>query len=72
MKTEEQNLNEQQKPQLNIGAVMRSAYFVKLQGGNTIIVIADSVSEVCDKIEVSEFSTIKYHIEHDKTMLAVV
>jgi hypothetical protein len=64
--------NEAESQPSCLGAAMRSAYFVKLQGGNTIIVIADSVSEVCDKMEVSEFSTVEYKIEHDKTMLAVV
>jgi hypothetical protein len=52
--------------------LMRSAYLVRLQGGNKIIVIADSISEVCDKMESSEFSTIKFNIEHDKTMIALV
>jgi len=51
-------------------AVMSSAYWVVLNGGNILIVVADSVSDACDKLDRLNFEN--YSIKHDKTMVALV
>ena len=51
-------------------AVMSSAYYVVLNGGNILIVVADSVSDACDKLDRMNFEN--YSIKHDKTMVALV
>jgi len=51
-------------------AVMSSAYWVVLNGGNILIVVADSVSDACDKLDRMNFEN--YSIKHDKTMVALV
>lgn len=51
-------------------AVMSSAYWVVLNGGNILIVVADSVSDACYKLDRMNFEN--YSIKHDKTMVALV
>lgn len=61
---------ESQNPPLSKGAVMCSAYWVELNGGNILIVVADSVGDACDKLDSMNFEN--YSIKHDKTMVALV
>jgi hypothetical protein len=51
-------------------AVISSAYWVELNGGNMLIVVADSVGDACDKLDSMNFEN--YSIKHDKTMVALV
>jgi len=68
--TNEKLSNETQNPPLSKGAVMSSAYWVELNGGNILIVVADSVGDACDKLDSMNFEN--YSIKHDKTMVALV
>jgi hypothetical protein len=57
-------------PPLQQTAVISSAYWVELNGGNILIVVADSVGDACDKLDSMNFEN--YSIKHDKTMVALV
>lgn len=61
--------NNETKP-LKQPAVMSSAYWVELNGGNILIVVADSVGDACDKLDSMNFEN--YSIKHDNTMVALV
>ena len=65
-----QKSNEEQSQPSCLGAVISSAYWVVLNGGNILIVIADSVGDACDKLDRMNFEN--YSIRHDKTMVALV
>ena len=54
----------------NKPAVMSSAYWVVLNGGNILIVVADSINDACDKLDRMNFEN--YSIKHNKTMVALV
>jgi hypothetical protein len=49
--------------------VISSAYWVELNGGNIIIVVAESVGNACDKLDAMNFEN--YSIKHDKTMVSL-
>jgi hypothetical protein len=63
-------MNEELNKSSCLGAVISSAYWVELNGGNILIVVADSVGDACDKLDSMNFEN--YSIKHDKTMAALV
>lgn len=51
MKLENENIEKAQDPQLNIAVVVRSAYFVSVEGRGDMFVVADNIAEACDKLD---------------------
>lgn len=51
MKLENEKIEKAQDPQLNIAVVVRSAYFVSVEGRGDMFVVADNIAEACDKLD---------------------